>query len=154
MAFAPGAEFGPAKKWPAGHYAELAAKLVGEGKRVWLFGSASDAPDCEAIASGNPAIVNLAGKTSLLDAIDLIALTEAMICNDSGLMHVACALGVPTVGIFGSTSPAFTPPLGVRARTVKLDLDCSPCFERTCPLGHLDCLKRISPDTVREALVA
>jgi heptosyltransferase-2 len=146
VALAPGAEFGPAKKWP--HYAELARSLRAQGKAVWLFGSPKDAPDCQSIAHQVAGVVNLAGKTSLLDALDLLSLADHVVCNDSGLMHIACALDIPTTGIFGSTSPQFTPPLGERAQTVQLSLDCQPCFERTCPLGHLNCLNQLPAEQV------
>ncbi|NOX49800.1 MAG: lipopolysaccharide heptosyltransferase II [Gammaproteobacteria bacterium] len=148
VAICPGAEFGAAKKWPPQHYAAVANELVARGKQVWLMGSPSDQQDCAAIVSQVPAAVNLAGKTSLLDALDLLSLTEQVLSNDSGLMHVACALGIPTLGIFGSTSAEFTPPLGEHAQVVEQQLDCRPCFQRTCPLGHLDCLQKLEPAQV------
>jgi heptosyltransferase-2 len=148
VALAPGAEFGPAKKWPAANYAALADELQARGHEVWLIGSPKDAADCEAIAKSSEGVVNLAGETSLLDAVDLLSLARQAVCNDSGLMHIACALGVPTIGIFGSTSPDFTPPLGDEAQVAELDLDCRPCFQRTCPLGHLNCLVKLEPGQV------
>ncbi len=144
----PGAEFGAAKKWPARHYGALARKLLDAGSAVWLMGSPNDRIDAELIEEQAPGAVNLAGRTSLQDAIDLLALADQVVCNDSGLMHIACALQVPTLGIFGSTSPGFTPPLGTRAQVVERTLDCRPCFERNCPLGHLDCLNKLEPATV------
>ena len=152
VAVCPGAEFGPAKRWPAAHFAALARALVADDKEVWLLGSASDRVVCDEIEALVPTgIRNLAGRTGLLDALDLLSLTELVVTNDSGLMHVACALQRPVVAIFGSTSPAFTPPLSHDARIVSLELDCSPCFERHCPLGHLDCLNTLSPDLVLNA---
>ena len=148
VALCPGAEFGAAKKWPAHHYAELAQSLLALGREVWLMGSPNDAADCKDIAELAPGVVNLAGRTQLLDAIDLLSLCEQVVCNDSGLMHVACALGIPTLGIFGSTSPGFTPPLGPQANVVQLELDCRPCFQRECPLGHLNCLRQLHPAEV------
>ena len=148
----PGAEFGAAKKWPAEHYAALAVRLLQRGRQVWLMGSPKDAPDCAAIAQLAPGVVDLAGKTSLLDAVDLLSVASQVVCNDSGLMHVACALDRPTVGIFGSTSPQFTPPLGAHAVVVQRELPCRPCFARTCPLGHLDCLQGLSPAEVERHL--
>jgi len=142
----PGAEFGAAKKWP--HYAAVAQDRLAAGGQVWLMGSPKDEQDCARIAEQASGAINLAGKTSLLDAIDLLSLADVVVCNDSGLMHVACALGRPTVGIFGSTSPGFTPPLGESAVVVERELDCRPCFERTCPLGHLDCLQKLDPQQV------
>jgi heptosyltransferase-2 len=153
-ALCPGAEFGAAKKWPAEHYAAVARHLLDRGEQVWLLGSPNDAADCQRIAELAPGSVNLAGQTRLLDAIDLLSVCKQVICNDSGLMHVACALGRPTIGVFGSTSPGFTPPLGEHASVVALDLDCRPCFQRTCPLGHLHCLRQLQPQMVMERLSA
>lgn len=150
----PGAEFGEAKKWPAEHYAEVARHLLANGKQVWLMGSPKDVDDCAAIARLAPGAENLAGHTSLVDAIDLLSVAEQVICNDSGLMHVACALGKPTIGIFGSTSAEFTPPLGQLAQVVELQMICRPCFQRTCPLGHLNCLRQLSPQQVIARMVA
>ncbi len=151
-ALCPGAEFGAAKKWPAEHYAVVARSILQRGGQVWLMGSPNDARDCEIIARLAPGCINLAGRTKLLDALDLLSVCRQVICNDSGLMHVACALGRPTVGVFGSTSPDFTPPLGKAAQVVQLDLDCRPCFQRTCPLGHLDCLRKLEPQRVLDRL--
>ena len=148
VAICPGAEFGAAKKWPAGHYAEVAKELMIRGHAVWLMGSPNDFDDCDRIAWAAPGVTNLAGKTKLLDAVDLISYCQQVICNDSGLMHVACALNVPTIGVFGSTSPGFTPPLGDKAQVVARELDCRPCFQRECPLGHLDCLRQLHPREV------
>ena len=148
----PGAEFGPAKKWPVEHFAELASQLLELGQQVWLMGSPKDAQDTAKIKGLAPACFDLAGKTSLTDAIDLMSFAGQAVCNDSGLMHVACALGVPTVGVFGSTSPGFTPPLGERAVVVEQSLACRPCFQRECPLGHLDCLRTLTPKLVLEQM--
>ncbi len=151
-AMCPGAEFGAAKKWPARHYAALARQLLDAGERVWLLGSPRDQADCDEISRLAPGVDNLAGKTSLLEALDLLSLCRRAVANDSGLMHIACALGVPTVGIFGSTSPHFTPPLGPGAQVAELELGCRPCFQRQCPLGHLDCLQKLEPARVAARL--
>jgi len=149
----PGAEFGPAKRWPTEHYAALARHETGQGRQVWLLGSSGDGEICREIEGQVPGgVVNLAGRTTLLDAVDLIALADRVVCNDSGLMHVACAVGTEVVAIFGSTSPDFTPPLGRAAQVVRNTLPCSPCFERECPLGHLKCLKELIPTQVIEVL--
>lgn len=148
----PGAEFGEAKKWPAAQYAEVARALLQSGRQVWLLGSPNDVKDCAAIEQLAPGVNNLAGRTSLLDAVDLLSLAQQAVCNDSGLMHAACAVGVPTIGIFGSTSPEFTPPLGANAVVVERELDCRPCFQRTCPLGHLNCLRKLPADQVIDQL--
>lgn len=145
--FCPGAEYGPAKRWPAGHFAELGRRLAAEGYRVWLVGSAKDAPVGEEIAAGGAAI-NLCGRTGLDEAIDVLSVATLVISNDSGLMHVAAALDRPMVAIFGSSSPGFTPPLSRRARVASLQLPCSPCFERECPLEHLACLRDLTPEKI------
>ena len=146
----PGAEFGPAKQWPEAHYAEVARHLAKQGRQVWLMGSPKDRPVCDAIAglAGHPEVRSVAGETSLLEAVDLMSMARVAISNDSGLMHVAAALGVRVVAIYGSTSPDFTPPLHDDAVIVRLGLDCSPCFERHCPLGHLACLRDLEPARV------
>jgi heptosyltransferase-2 len=99
-------------------------------------------------------VINLCGQTRLEDAVDLLALAQACVTNDSGLMHVAAALDRPTVALFGSSSPAHTPPLSARAKVLYLGLDCSPCFKRVCPLGHTRCLADIRPSQVINALQA
>ena len=148
-ALCPGAEYGPAKRWPARHYAVLAQRLSALGHAVWLVGSASDAATGAEIARLAPgATRNLCGRTTLGEAVDVIASTRLVVSNDSGLMHVAAALGKPLVALYGSSSPAYTPPLSPRARILKLDLPCSPCFERECPLGHFKCMVELTPDRV------
>jgi heptosyltransferase-2 len=144
----PGAEYGPAKRWPAERYGALAAALVARGARVWLLGAQTDVPACEAVAraageSCSASVTSLAGSTTLDEAIDLVAAADLVVSNDSGLMHVAAALDRPQVALFGSSSPAHTAPQSERARTVWLGLACSPCFARECPLGHLRCLREI-----------
>jgi heptosyltransferase-2 len=155
VVFAPGAEYGPAKRWPAGHFGELARLL---DSKVVLLGSAKEDAICRAVAeaAGAERCLDLAGQTSLADAFALIAACRAMVSNDSGLMHVAAALGVPQVALFGSSSPLHTPPLNDKARVVWLKqdtgyqppLDCAPCFQRECPLGHRRCLVDITPQRV------
>ena len=152
-AFAPGAEYGPAKRWPARHYATLARDLVARGFVVWLFGSPKDAEvaaEIRRLAGG--ACVDLAGKTTLEEAIDLMSLAACVVSNDSGLMHVAAALDRPMAALFGSSSPAHTPPLSAKARVISLRLECSPCFARTCPLGHTNCLEHLEPADVLTAI--
>jgi len=147
--FCPGAEYGPAKRWPTAHFAELSRELTKRGFTVWLLGSAADKPTGDEIvdASGNTA-ANLCGLTSLDEAVIVLSAAELVVTNDSGLMHVAAALDRPTVAIYGSSSPAFTPPLSAAARVVKLEIACSPCFARKCPLGHFDCMNKLDPATV------
>jgi heptosyltransferase-2 len=151
----PGAEYGPAKRWPAGHFAELARALAGRGLAVWLIGSAKDKPVADEIAARcNDAVLNLCGRTDLGAAIDLMSLASVVVSNDSGLMHVASALGRPLVAIYGSSSAAHTPPLNPAARIVKLDIECSPCFARVCPLGHFRCMNELEPARVLAAVDA
>ena len=162
VVFAPGAEYGPAKRWPARRFAELAAKLE---LPVVLLGSGKEAALCDEItlpvnAAQPGKCLNLAGKTSLPQALALIAASRSTVSNDSGLMHVAAALGVPQVAIFGSSSPLHTPPLSDKASVLWLKadpayqppLDCAPCFARECPLGHMRCLNDIGAERVLDAL--
>ena len=151
VGFMPGAEYGLAKRWPPEYFAELAQKLVAQGKQVWLFGSAKDQPACQQIlAAAGDGVVDLSGKTKLEDVVDLIAMTEQVVSNDSGLMHIAAATGRKIVAIYGSSSPGYTPPLTDKAEVIYLGLKCSPCFERECPLGHYDCLRKIDVERVFE----
>ena len=157
LALCPGAEFGEAKRWPAEHYAKVAEVKIREGWQVWLFGSKSDHPGCEQIRARlipglREEASNLAGQTSLAQAIDLLSCASAVVSNDSGQMHVAVALNRPLVAVYGSTSPAFTPPLADQVEVVRLGLECSPCFDRTCKFGHYNCLRELSPRPVLEAL--
>ena len=154
VVFAPGAEYGPAKRWPARHFAELARNLE---LPVVLLGSSKERDLCSEIAdlvnAEQPGKCrNLAGETSLAQAFGVIAASKCLVSNDSGLMHVGAALGVRQVAIFGSSSPLHTPPLNAHATVLWLKtdaayqppLDCAPCFERECPLGHTRCLVDIT----------
>jgi len=147
IAMMPGAEYGPAKCWPHEHFAELAARLDESGYAVWILGSERDATAGDAIAAAGKAR-NLCGKTSLEDVIDLLAACEQAVSNDSGLMHIAAAVGIHVHGIYGSSSPKFTPPLTKSHDIHEMGLECSPCFDRECPLGHLKCLRDLQPDRV------
>ena len=147
LVLCPGAEFGGAKRWPSEYYAAVADEYLGRGWQVALFGSSRDSEVTGAIvadASGR-GIYDLAGRTSLADAIDLMSLAGAVVSNDSGLMHIAAALDRPLLVIYGATSPGFTPPLSSRATTLVSDIDCAPCFERECPLGHHRCMRETLP---------
>jgi heptosyltransferase-2 len=145
----PGAEYGPAKRWSPEHFAALARALLEAGCAVWLLGSAKDHALAETIRRQTPGNCrNFCGQTRLDQAIDLIALATLVVCNDSGLMHVAAALARPLLAIFGSSSPDFTPPLSDQAIIVRHPLPCSPCFKRVCPLGHSECLESITSKEV------
>lgn len=149
VAFMPGAEYGPAKQWPLRHYGELARMLVAQGHQVWVLGSGKDeSAGAEIAALGGQGVHNLCGRTQLADAVDLLEASVAAVSNDSGLMHVAAALDKPLVGIYGSSTPHHTPPLSDRAQSIYLGLECSPCFKRSCPLGHTRCLTDILPRQV------
>jgi heptosyltransferase-2 len=154
LALCPGAEYGPAKRWPETYFAEIARRKIAEGWQVWLFGSEKDAAVGAAIhtLAGSPACVNLCGRTRLGEAVDLLSLADAVVSNDSGLMHVAAALDRPLVALFGSSDPGFTPPLSEHTRILSLRLPCSPCFKRECPKKHLRCLRDLNPESVLEAL--
>ena len=151
--FCPGAEYGPAKRWPTAYYADIAQRLQQRGYAVWLIGSAKDKPVADEIdrLSGGQC-TNLCGRTDLGDALALLACAQLVISNDSGLMHLAAALDRPMLALFGSSSPQFTPPLSAQAQVVKLDIECSPCFKRECPLGHFNCMMRLTPDMVWDKL--
>ncbi|MDR2213500.1 MAG: lipopolysaccharide heptosyltransferase II [Pseudomonadales bacterium] len=156
LALCPGAEFGPAKQWPAQHYAAVARHYAARGWQVWLLGSAKDAAVAEEIIAESGALVepprNLCGITSLTQAALLLSEASAVLSNDSGLMHLAAALARPLVVVYGSTSAAFTPPLAERVVTLSLELPCSPCFKRECPLQHLNCLRQLGPELALAAL--
>jgi len=155
LALCPGAEFGPAKRWPATHYAEVAIEKHQQGWQVWLFGSDKDAAVCAEINRLSGGVCqDFSGKTSLGEAVDLLSLTSVVVSNDSGLMHIAAALNKKVIALYGSSDPGFTPPLQAEAVIINLQLDCSPCFKRECPLGHTHCLTQISPHAVLAALDA
>jgi len=145
----PGAEYGPAKRWPPQYFGELASALAAEGNAVWVVGSAKERDIGEAIRASSAGVaLNLCGRTTLDQAVVLLSGADMVVTNDSGLMHVTAALDRPMVALYGSSSPAFTPPLSGRARILKFDVPCSPCFARTCPLGHFDCMMKLVPGRV------
>ena len=146
LGLCPGAEYGPAKRWPVSHFAQVATHFLDAGWQVWLFGSGKDTEATQAIQQDTgDRCLDLGGRTTLGEAIDLMGLTHTVVSNDSGLMHVAAATGRRLVAIYGSSDPGFTPPLSPRADIVRLGLECSPCFKRECPLDHTRCLTDITP---------
>jgi heptosyltransferase-2 len=158
VALCPGAEFGPAKQWPLDRFSDLATRLIDAGHQVILLGSPNDADDVERLIdqvakAKRKNLLNLAGLTSIPEAVDLIGLSKAVVTHDSGLMHVAAATGRPLVALFGPSSPAHTPPLSDTAVTLTHSVPCHPCFERECPLTHQACLSELSVDEVFETLL-
>jgi heptosyltransferase-2 len=153
LALCPGAEYGPAKRWPETHYADVANHYLGLGWQVWVFGSKNDSPVAQRIQQLTQyRCQDLTGKTNLGQAIDLLSIAEAVVTNDSGLMHIAAALQRPLVAVYGSSDPYFTPPLHQQVKIVRLGLDCSPCFKRECPFGHAECLTQLKSALVLNAL--
>lgn len=149
----PGAEYGEAKRWPVEYYAEVANRVLTQGNEVWLFGSEKDtAVTADINRLTQDRCLDLGGRTRLGEAVDLMALCDTVVSNDSGLMHVAAALGVKLIAVYGSSDPHHTPPMSPQAVVLWLGLDCSPCFKRTCPLGHLNCLKQIAPERVLQEM--
>ena len=155
MVLCPGAEYGAAKRWPTVYYAQVANYWLEQGGQVWLFGSQKDQTvTAELNAHSKGRCIDLAGRTSLAEAIDLMSMADIVVSNDSGLMHVAASLQRPLIALYGSSDPGFTPPLNKQAHILRLGLDCSPCFKRECPLGHLECLNNLKPEKVLEILDA
>jgi len=146
----PGAEYGPAKRWPAEHFITLGRRLLDDGYAVWLLGSPNDQPAASPIAAALAGVRDLTGRTDLGTAIDLLSLASVVVSNDSGLMHAAAAVGRPLIALFGSSSPDYTPPLSPVAQIARIDIECSPCFQRECPLGHFKCMRELDPERVFE----
>lgn len=153
LALCPGAAYGPAKRWPEEYFASVALQKINTGWQVWLFGSKQDEIVIEKIREliAKPT-VSFAGKINLLETIDLLSLADAVVTNDSGLLHMAASLNKPLVAIYGSTSAIFTPPLGEKSKVLQENLPCRPCFKRECPLQHLNCMHAIKPEKVLTAI--
>jgi len=153
LALCPGAQYGLAKNWPAEHFAQVAREKHQEGWDIWLLGASGDMSMGRAIQDQSQGCcINFIGQTTLSDVLDLLAMAACVITNDSGLMHVAAALDIPLIAIYGSSTPQFTPPLSSRAKILSLNLACSPCFQRECPHGHYRCLRELTPSLVLEVM--
>jgi heptosyltransferase-2 len=155
----PGAEFGDAKQWPTEHFVALCDALISQGKQIWILGSDKDCELARSIRDQLPENIrvhchDLSGRTSLAEVIDLMSLAVAVVSNDSGLMHIAAALARPIVAFYGSTSPDFTPPLTDNVQLLAIDIECRPCFERSCPLKHKRCLVDLTPQMALAAVAA
>lgn len=151
LALCPGSEFGSAKRWPVAYFAQLGEHYLQRGWQLALLGSSNDQVIASQISERlihNSASFNLAGQTQLDEVIDLLSRAHAVVSNDSGLMHIAAALGIPLAVIYGPTSAGFTPPLSDSAATIASDIDCAPCFAKECPLGHHACMQSIDVERV------
>ncbi|MBF0382141.1 MAG: lipopolysaccharide heptosyltransferase II [Magnetococcales bacterium] len=155
LVLCPGAEYGEAKQWPRHHYSTVAKIQAREGWNILIVGSAKEKELCQNIAkhAGNNGY-DLSGRTTLAEMVDILSIADGVICNDSGPMHVAAALGVPVIAIYGSSDPNHTPPVGPKAHAISLNLQCAPCFKRECPEKHLRCLEEISPTVVLQKLAS
>jgi heptosyltransferase-2 len=153
-AFAPGA-VGPSKRWPADYYAEAARRLMAEGFSVWVLGGPGETALAAEIAAGSERVHDLTGA-DLRNAILALAAADVAVSNDSGLLHVAAALGTPSIGIFGPTSPWHWAPLNPLAAVIETNttVDCRPCHKPTCRYGHHRCMREIPPEQVVAAALA
>ncbi len=155
LALCPGAEYGSANRWPVEHFAEVARDRIHAGWQVWIFGAMNEQPIARQINRlSADACIDLTGQTRLEEVVDLISCTRTVVTNDSGLMHVAAATGCHVIALYGAGTPDFTPPLTDRADLLNLNLECSPCFQRECPLKHHHCMTQLAPGQVLEKIGA
>lgn len=153
LVLCPGAEYGPAKRWPPAHFAEVAKSKLLDDWQVWLLGSSKEQPLASEIQRlTSQGCVDLTGQTNLAEAIDLLSQATAVVCNDTGLMHIAAALARPIVAVYGSSSPKFTPPLAEHVDIASINMPCSPCFDRVCRFGHTACLQDLSPQRILQGI--
>jgi heptosyltransferase-2 len=146
LAICPGAEYGPAKRWPVENFVAVARHFIAKrNAKIVLLGAPGDAPVAEEFARQLPEVENRVGKTSLAEFMAALVMARLVLCNDSGAMHTASALGVPTLAVFGSTEPLLTGPMGARSRVLRHHVPCSPCFLRECPIDFA-CMKSITPE--------
>jgi heptosyltransferase II len=149
-----GAEYGSAKRWPSANWYSLVSLILQETNcAVVVTGTGADTENALFLKDGYDRIIDMTGKTSLRQLLALLSLCRVFVSNDSGAMHAASALGVPVIGIFGSTSPKATSPSSGKYKVLYKGLACSPCFKRECPLGHYDCLTGITPEEVFDAVM-
>ena len=149
IAMMPGAAFGRSKQWPPKYFADVAKNHIRDGAQIWIFGSRNDFVTGEDIArEAGDGVVNLCGQTELVDTVDLLSLADKAVSNDSGLMHIAAAVGCPVVAMYGATSVDYTPPMIKASQSLHNKLPCSPCWKKTCRYGHYRCLTEIKPDKV------
>jgi heptosyltransferase II len=149
LGLCPGAEYGPSKRWPPKHFAKVAKTKLQEGWQVYIFGGKNDeniANEIQLLTENK--CVNLAGKTTLPESIAIMSLANCIVSNDSGLLHIGAALDRPMIAIYGATAPTFAPPLCSNAKSLSLNLPCSPCVKKTCRFGHYKCLNDLMPETV------
>lgn len=154
-----GAEYGPAKRWPLDRFAAVMKQVSAQHSGIeWVFfGAPREAESGEqlsALVGTEVRHINLVGKTKLAELIVQLRTCQMLVTNDTGTMHLACAEGVPTVSIFGSTEPVLTGPLGDQHTVLRHQVPCSPCFKRECPFGHYECLTKITPEQVASAVLA
>lgn len=155
IAVAPGAEFGTAKRWPVRHYAALVDLLAAKGIGVVVLGSAADSEVGEELAAlAKSPVLNACGKTTLANVVDLISACAGVVANDSGLMHMSAAIGLPLVAVYGSTSPKLAFPLSEKSAIEILDLECMPCAARHCPLEHHNCMEQLPPQQIFDRLMS
>ena len=153
VALAPGAAYGPAKRWPIASFAALTERLVNDGLRVVAVGSSAERSMGETLSLAGAA--DLTGRTNLLQSIAVLGRASLLVTNDSGALHLARAAGTPVLALFGSSSPVWTGPDPVEGQVLQHVVECSPCFRRACPLtgeDHLRCLLGISVDDVAAAV--
>jgi heptosyltransferase-2 len=154
LTLCPGAEYGPAKRWPAEYFAQVAKAKQAEGWQVWVLGSSKEVALGAHIQQIAPGCMDLTGKTSLAEAMSLLASSKIVVGNDSGLLHIAAAVGSAVIALYGSMPPEIAPPLTAKSAILYLNLPCSPCFARECPLGHFRCMRELTPDQVLQAMPA
>jgi heptosyltransferase-2 len=154
LAVAPGAAYGPSKRWPAAKFNDICRRWVDSGGTVAVLGAPGEEGAASETARGLPgdSVFDFSGKTDLGDVVEILRSATAVVANDSGIMHLSAVLGGRGVAVFGSTDPGATPPVSEKWRLLSAGLDCSPCFERRCPSGGYACLEAITPDMVWEAL--